>query len=81
MIWCNFNSLFFRVGVSYRILYIFFYYLDVSCNVSIISVGEERANLSAIVSLQICGFLSEKLSLGAWDGLCYYIVTLPEPFM
>ena len=45
--------------------------------VSWTSVGEERANLSAIV----CGFCSERfpLPLGAWDGLRYFIVALPEP--
>ena len=51
----------------------------VSCSGLITSVGEERANLSAIISL--CGFCSERfpLPLGALDGLCYFIVALPEP--
>ena len=35
------------VGVSYRILYSIVSSLYVRCSVSIISVGEERANLSA----------------------------------
>ena len=39
------------VGVSYRILYSIDSYLHVSCSGSITSVGEERANLSAIVNL------------------------------
>ena len=41
----------FRVGVSGRILYFIFSSLYVSCSGSITSVGEERANLSAIVYL------------------------------
>ena len=40
--------------------------VDVNGSGSIISVGEERANLSAVV-------------LGAWDGLRYFIVALPVP--
>ena len=49
--------------------------LFVSCNGSITSVGEERANLSVIVYLQLCGFCSERfpLPLGAWDGLRYLL--------
>ena len=45
------------------------------------SVGEERANLSAIIYLLLCGFCPERfpLPLGAWDGLRYFIVALPEP--
>ena len=42
---------FFGVGVSCRILYWFVGYLYVSVSGSITSVGEERANLSAIVYL------------------------------
>ena len=42
---------FFGVCVSCRILYSFVGYLYVSCSVSITSVGEERANLSAIIYL------------------------------
>ena len=41
----------FGVGVSCRILYAIVSYLYVSCSVSITSVVEERANLSAIVYL------------------------------
>ena len=46
-----------------------------------ISVGEERANLSTVVYLSLCGFFSERfpLPLGAWDELHYFIVALPEP--
>ena len=72
----------FGVGVSCRILYSIVSYLYVSCSGSITSVGEERANLSAIVYLLICGFCSERfpLPLSAWDGLRYYfIVALPGP--
>ena len=43
--------MFFRVGVSCRILYSFVGYLYVNGFGSITSVGEERANLSAIVNL------------------------------
>ena len=41
--------MFFGMGVSCRILYSFVGYLYVSGSGSIASVGEERANLSAIV--------------------------------
>ena len=41
----------FGEGVSYRVLCLFVGYLYVSCSGSITSVGEERANLSAIVYL------------------------------
>ena len=46
-------------------------------------LGEERANLSAVVNLLLCGFCLERfpLPLGAWDGLCYFIVAFPEPFI
>ena len=41
----------------------------------------EPANLSAVVNLSLCGFCLERfpLPLGAWDGLRYFIVALPEP--
>ena len=54
--------------------------LYVNCSGSITSVGEERTSLSAIVYLWLCGFYSERfpLPLGAWDGLRYFIVALPE---
>ena len=54
-------------------------YLYISGSGSFTSVGEERANLSAIVV--IMWFLLERftLLLGAWNGLHYFIVTLPEP--
>ena len=37
--------------------------------------------MSAVVYLQLCGFCLERfpLPLGAWDGLRYFIVPLPEP--
>ena len=55
--------------------------LYVSCSGLIISVGEERANLSPIVYLQLCVFCSERfpLPLGTWNGLRYFIVALPVP--
>ena len=57
----------FGLGVSCRILYSIVSYLYVSCRGSITSVGEERANLSAIVYFKLCGFCSEgPLNLGAW---------------
>ena len=42
------------------------------------SVGEERA---IIFSAFACGLCNEgfPLPLGAWDGLCYFIVTYPWP--
>ena len=64
--------------MSYFVLYC---ELFISCSGPITSVGEERAYMSAIVYLQLCGFCSERfpLPLGAWDGLHYCIVALPEP--
>ena len=46
-------------------------------------VWEDRANLSSIVLLLLCGFCSERfpLPLDAWDGLCYFIVALPGPLI
>ena len=69
------------MAVSCRKLYSFVVYLFVNGSGSITSVGEERANLSAAVYLLLCGFCLERfpLPLGAWDGLRYYIVALPEP--
>ena len=63
-----------------RNLYHFVVYLYVKGSRSITSVGE-RANLSAVVYLQLCGFYLERfpLPLGAWDGLPYFKVALPEP--
>ena len=64
----------FGVDASCRILYSFVGYFYVSCSGSVTSAGEERANLSAIVYLKLCGFCSERfpLPLGAWDGLHFY---------
>ena len=69
------------VGVSCRNLYSFVVYLYVNGSGSISSVEEERANLSAVIYLLLCGFCLESfpLPLGAWDGLRYFIVALPEP--
>ena len=71
----------FGVGVSCRNLYSFVVYLYVNGSGSITSVGEKRASLSAVVYLWLCGFCLERfpLPLGAWDGLRYFIVALPEP--
>ena len=62
-------------------MYSFVVYLYVNGSGSITSVGEERANLSAVVYLELCGFCLEMfpLPLGAWDGLRLFIVALPEP--
>ena len=68
----------FVLGVSCRNLYSFFVYLYVSGSGSITSVGEERANLSAVAYLSLCGLERFPLPLGAWDGLRYFIVALPE---
>ena len=72
----------FGVGVSCRILYSSVGYLYVSGyrSGSITSVGEERANLHVLFTC-IRGFCSERFPfpLGAWDGLRYCIVALPEP--
>ena len=64
-------------------MYSFVVYSYVNGSGSITSVGEERANLSAVVYLLLCGFCLERfpLPLGAWDGLSYFIVALPEPSM
>ena len=72
---------YFGVGVSCRNLYSFVVYLYVNGSGSVTSVGEERANLSAVVYLYLCGFCFERfpLPLGAWGGLRYFIVALPEP--
>ena len=71
----------FGVGVSCRILSSIIRSLYLSCSGSKTSVGEERAHLSAIIYLYLCGLCSERFSLplGAWDGLRYFIVVLPEP--
>ena len=57
--------------------YFVFFYCYVSCSGSITSVGRERAYLSVIVHLLLCGFCSERfpLPLGAWDGLHYFCDT------
>ena len=73
--------MFYGVGVSCRILYSIVSYLYVSCSGSITSVGEERANVSAIVYL--CCVSSERfpLPLGAWGGLrCFIMAPLSLPY-
>ena len=50
----------FGVGVSCRGLCSFVVYLYVDGGGSIASVGEERANLSAVVCLLLCGFCLER---------------------
>ena len=69
----------FGVGVLCRILYAIVSHLYVSCSGSITSVGEEKANLSAIVFFVVMWFLSGEVPLGAWDGLRSFIVALPGP--
>ena len=75
--------MFLGVCVSCRILHSSVDYLYVSGNGSITSVGEERAHLSAIVYILLCGFCSKRfpLPLGAWNGLRYFIVAHPGPSM
>ena len=56
---CDFGVIFtllIGVGVSCHIPYSTVSYLFVSCSGSITSVGEKRANFSAIVYLLTCGF-------------------------
>ena len=62
-------------------MYSFVVYLYINGSGSITSVGEERANLSAVVYLQLYDFCFERfpLPLGAWNGLRYFIVALPGP--
>ena len=47
--WCNSYFMLIGVGISCRIPYSIVSYFYVSCSGSITSVGEERANFSAIV--------------------------------
>ena len=70
----------FGVGDSCLIMYSFVGYLYVSGSGSITSVWEERANFCHCL-LVIMWFLLKRfpLPLGAWDGLRYFIVALPEP--
>ena len=67
--------------VSCRVLNYIVICLYVSCNRSIYSVGDERANLSFIVYLYVCGFCSERFPfpLGAWGDMRYFIVTFHGP--
>ena len=67
----------FGVGVSCRILYsvVYLCFSYVSCRQSITSVEEERANLSAIVYLQLCVILFGEVSSSSgclgWAALFY----------
>ena len=65
--------MFFGVGVSCRKLYSFVVYLYVDGSGSITSVGEERANLSAVIMWFLFGEVSSSSSswcLG-WATLFY----------
>ena len=64
----------FGVGVSCRILYYFVGYLYVSGSGSITSVGEERANLPAIVYLLVCGFCWRGFLFPCVHGMGYVIL-------
>ena len=57
-------------------MYSFVVYLHVNGSGSITSVGKQKANLSAVGYLLLCGFCLEMfpLPLGAWNGLRYFIV-------
>ena len=65
----------FGVGASCHIMYSFVGYLYVSCSGSVTSAGEERAHLSAIFYLKLCGFCSERfpLPLVLWMGCIVYL--------
>ena len=60
-----------------RNLYSFVVYLYVNGSGSITSVGEERANLSAVVYLLLCGFLFGEVSSSSgclgWATLFYCV--------
>ena len=60
----------FGVGVSCRILYSIVSYLYISCNGSITSVGEERANVSAIWILFGEVSSSSWCFILLWHSLC-----------
>ena len=67
---------------SCRILFSFVDCLYVSGSGSITSVGEERELICLL--LFTCNYVVSvrrgfPLPLGAWDGLRYFIVALPEP--
>ena len=57
------------------------YYLGLKSYKELEKRERERANLSAVVYLLLCGFCLERfpLPLCAWDGLRYFIVAIPEP--
>ena len=62
--------------------FVFFCWLFIiSGSGSITLVGNERANFVCYCLLVIIWFLLERflLPLGAWDGLRYFIVALPQP--
>ena len=46
-------------------------------------VWEQRANFSAIIFFKLCSVCSKGflLSLCVLDGLCYFLVALPGPFI
>ena len=69
--WCISYFVLIREGVSCRFSNSVVSYLCVSFSRLITSVGEERANSSAVVYSQLCGFCSEgsPLPLGALDRL------------
>ena len=80
LVWFLLNV--FGVGVLCRKLCCFVVCLYVNGSGSVASVGEGRAGLSAVVCLWLCGLFwggGFPLPLGAWDGLRYFIVALPEP--
>ena len=73
------------MGVSCRNLYYFVVYLYVNDSGSNTSVGEERANLSAVVYLQLCGFcwidvlFLSVLGMG-YVGLFWHFPSLPYDY-
>ena len=65
-------------------LYFVFYllvFLYVSRSRSVTSVGEEKDNSSFTSNYVVSVRRSFLLHLGAWNGLRYFIVALPVPFL
>ena len=61
----------FGVGVSCRNLYSFVVYLYVRCSGSITLVGEERANLSAVIMWFLFGEVSSSSVCLGWATLLF----------
>ena len=55
-LWCNSYFILIGEGVSCHISYSIVNYLYVSCSGAMTLIGEEQANFSTIIYLQLCGF-------------------------